>query len=153
MPDVIKDGRVVADPWQGQNLLTPQELNASGALLGAAAADAAPVAVVLAPDQPPSTIEGDLNRLGLVAINFPVFTDGRCFSYARELRELGYTGEIRATGKFIRDQLFFLQRCGFTAFQFEDDANLEDCLPSLTDFSESYQAAADQPEPLFRRRD
>jgi uncharacterized protein (DUF934 family) len=110
MPDIIKDGRVVADHWQGGPLLSPQEMNASGALTAPVAADAAPLAIVLEPDQPPSTIEGDLNRLDLVAINFPVFTDGRCFSYARELRELGYRGEIRATGSFIRDQLFFMQR-------------------------------------------
>lgn len=153
MPDIIKDGRVVADPCQGSALLSPAAMNASGALSQPLVADAAPLAILLEPDQPPSTIEGDLNRLALVAINFPVFTDGRCFSYARELRELGYTGEIRATGKFIRDQMFFMQRCGFSAFQFEDDTHLQECLPSLADFSNTYQAAVDEPEPLFRRRD
>jgi uncharacterized protein (DUF934 family) len=153
MPDIIKDGRVVADSWQGRALLSPQEMNSSGALSGPRAADAALLAVVLESDQPPSTIEGDLNQLELVAINFPVFTDGRCFSYARELRELGYKGEIRATGNFIRDQLFFMQRCGFTAFQFENDAHLQEYLPSLSDFSDAYQAAVDEPTPLFRRRD
>jgi uncharacterized protein (DUF934 family) len=157
MPDIIKDGRVVADPWQGGALSSPQEMNDSGALTLTTALDAtpaeAPLAVVLQPDQPPSTIEGDLNRLALVAINFPVFTDGRCFSYARELRELGYIGEIRATGNFIRDQLFFMQRCGFTAFQFKNHANLQEVLPSLSDFSDAYQAAVDEPRPLYRRRD
>ena len=146
MPDLIKDGRVVADDWQGV-MLTPEELNESGALTRSE-----PVAVMLEPDQPPSMIEGDLTRLALVAIHFPVFTDGRCFSYARELRELGYQGEIRATGNFIRDQLHYMHRCGFTAFQFEDDSGLQDSLASLSDFSESYQASVDQPEPLFRRR-
>ena len=153
MPDVIKDGRVVEDPWHGRALMTPQELNDSGLIAEGAPANTRPVAVVLEPDQPPSTIDGDLSRLDLVAIHFPVFTDGRCFSYARELRELGYEGEIRATGNFIRDQLFYLARCGFNAFQFQNDRHLEEYLPSLADFSESYQAAVDQPEPLFRRRD
>jgi uncharacterized protein (DUF934 family) len=152
MPDIIKDGRVTGDTWQGGELLTPEEVNASGALTETAPGKSEPLGVVLEPDQPPSLLEGDLNRLDLVAINFPVFTDGRCFSYARELRELGYAGEIRATGHFIRDQLFFLKRCGFTAFQFEDESGLEECLRSLADFSDSYQAAVDQPEPLFRRR-
>jgi uncharacterized protein (DUF934 family) len=154
MPDIIKDGRVVEDTWGGRELLTPEEINASGVLLtDSVAADAAPLGVILEPGQPPSTLEGDLNRLDLVTINFPVFTDGRCFSYARELRELGYTGEIRATGHFIRDQLFYLSRCGFSAFQFEDDSELEEYLSSLADFTVTYQASVDQPEPLFRRRD
>ena len=85
-------------------------------------------------------------------VNFPVFTDGRGFSYARELRERGLRGELRAGGHFIRDQLTYLQRCGFNAFQMADEAELEAALASLADFSEHYQASIDQPLPLFRRR-
>ena len=87
-----------------------------------------------------------------MVVNFPVFTDGRGFSYGRELRERGYQGELRAAGHFIRDQLTYLSRCGFDAFQMADESQLEDALASLDDFSESYQAAIDQPLPLFRRR-
>ena len=53
---------------------------------------------------------------------------------------------------FIRDPLHYLRRCGFNAFQLEDDSDLEKCLDSLTDISESYRAAIDQQNPLFRRR-
>jgi len=89
----------------------------------------------------------------LIAINFPKFVDGRGFSVARLLRErYGYTGEIRAIGHFIRDQLFLLQRCGFNAFQFNQDIDLQQAAKSLTDFSDSYQVAVDQPQPLFKRR-
>ncbi|MCX2981353.1 DUF934 domain-containing protein [Halieaceae bacterium IMCC14734] len=142
MPKLIKDGRVVDDQWQGE-ILQPEQIPES---------PAAPVAVQLEPGQGPATIPCALSNLGLVTIFFPAFTDGRCFSYARELRESGYTGEIRATGHFIRDQLFYLQRCGFNAFQFAEEVDLDACLASLSDFSESYQAAVDQPEPLFLRR-
>ena len=55
-------------------------------------------------------------------------------------------------GNFIRDQLTYLVRCGFDAFQMEDEAGLEEALASLRDFTESYQASIDQPQPLFRRR-
>ena len=151
MPEIIKDGAIVADPWSALEPMSPDEINASGLLSGDTNSDG-PIAVELQPDQPPSLIEGDLSRLDVVAIHFPVFTDGRCFSYARELRELGYQGEIRATGQFIRDQLHYLKRCGFNAFQFDAGANLQDSLASLTDFSDAYQAGVDQPEPLFRRR-
>ena len=143
MPKIIRDGAVVDDDWQGA-LLNPEDFNLAD--------DEGPLAVVLEPDQPPSLIEGDLSRVALVAIHFPVFTDGRCFSYARELRDSGFTGEIRATGAFIRDQLHYLQRCGFNAFQFDEDINLVEALSSLSDFSDAYQAAADQPQPLFQRR-
>ena len=49
-------------------------------------------------------------------------------------------------------QRTYLQRCGFNAFEMADEAQLESALESLADFSESYQAAIDQPQPLFRRR-
>ena len=54
--------------------------------------------------------------------------------------------------RFIRDQLYFLKRCGFNAFQLTDETQLEGALCSLNEFSEHYQAASDEPEPLFRRR-
>lgn len=88
----------------------------------------------------------------VIAINFPKFVDGRGFSLARLLRErYGYIGEIRAIGQFIRDQLFMMQRCGFNAFQFDSEIDLAAASQSLKDFTDSYQVAADQPEPLFKR--
>lgn len=140
MPKLIRDGQVVTA--EAANYLTLEQLNAGET------GDR----VILEPGQSPDQISVDLASLTAVAVNFPVFTDGRGFSYARELRELGYEGEIRAVGAFIRDQLFFLQRCGFNAYQLEDESQLDAALASLSDFSEVYQAAIDQPEPLFKRR-
>lgn len=92
-------------------------------------------------------------NLPLIAINFPKFVDGRGFSAARLLRErYGFVGELRAVGQIIRDQLFLLQRCGFNAFQFDDNIDLDQAVESLTDFSDSYQVAVDQSQPLFKRR-
>jgi len=94
-----------------------------------------------------------LLELPLIAIKFPKFVDGRGFSLARLLRErYQYTGELRAIGEFIRDQLYLLKRCGFNAFQFENDEDLIEASKSLNDFSEAYQVSADQKQPLFRRR-
>lgn len=145
MPSLIKDGQVQRDAWQGP-IYTLEELNKIERN------EAGQLGVTLEPDQPPCSIEIELHRLALVAINFPVFTDGRGFSSARELRELGYSGEIRATGHFIRDQLHYLKRCGFDAFELADGVDPEQWLQSLADFTESYQASVDQKEPLFRRR-
>lgn len=96
----------------------------------------------------------DARKLPLIAVNFPVFTDGRSFSNARLLRErYNFTGELRAIGNFIRDQLFYLRRCGVNAFAFaNEEIDLEAVLPSLNDFTEYYQGAVVQPLPLFRRR-
>jgi len=91
--------------------------------------------------------------LPLIAICFSTFMDGRGFSRARLLRErYGFTGELRAVGGFMRDQLTFLRRCGFNAFVFEGEESLEEIANSLDDFSASYQVAADQDLPIFRRR-
>ncbi|MGE0151130.1 MAG: DUF934 domain-containing protein [Reyranellaceae bacterium] len=59
-----------------------------------------------------------VGRLGLIALEFPKYTDGRAYSQARILREeLRYAGELRAVGNVLLDQLLFMQRCGFDAFE------------------------------------
>ncbi|WP_299944931.1 DUF934 domain-containing protein [uncultured Microbulbifer sp.] len=89
----------------------------------------------------------------LIAVHFPAFADGRGFTTGRLLRErFGFKGELRAVGGFMRDQLSYLQRCGFNAYAFEGEEPLASLRDSLHDFSDSYQAGVDQPLPLFRRR-
>jgi uncharacterized protein (DUF934 family) len=101
----------------------------------------------------PAILADDLQDLALVALNFPVFSDGRPYSSARELRvNMGYSGEIRAIGDVLRDQLFYMARCGFDAFQMREDQDLEKALDAFDDFKEGYQSSADKPVPLFRRR-
>lgn len=98
-------------------------------------------------------IAGDLQLFQVIALDFPVFTDGRHFSTARLLRErYGYKGEIRAIGDVLRDQIFFMHRCGFDAFAVRPDRDPYDALQALQDFSVTYQTGVDQPLPLFRRR-
>jgi len=95
----------------------------------------------------------DAVNLPIIAINFPTFMDGRGFSIARLLRErFNVTGEVRAIGHVIRDQLCYLSRCGFDAFEFSDDVDVEAAIASLTDFTEFYQTSVETTEPLFRRR-
>lgn len=154
MPRLIKNGHIVEDSW----LLADPDVAAAGSdrILSLeqwlAQTEKAGCAVQLEPGQGPAPLFEYLEQIPLVVINFPVFTDGRGFSYARELRERGFGGELRASGHFIRDQLTYLQRCGFNAFQPAVEGDLEDALASLASFSEHYQASADQPAPLFRRR-
>lgn len=94
-----------------------------------------------------------LPHFAVVALDFPSFTDGRHFSSAHLLRErYAYSGEVRAIGDVMRDQLYYLQRCGFDAFAVRQDRCPYDALKGLTDFSVCYQSAADKSPPLFRQR-
>ncbi|PVZ19852.1 MULTISPECIES: DUF934 domain-containing protein [unclassified Pseudomonas] len=89
----------------------------------------------------------------VIALNFPAFTDGRNYSNARLLRDrYQFKGELRAIGDVLRDQLFYLHRCGFDAFALRADKDPYEALESLKDFSVTYQGATDEPLPLFRRR-
>jgi uncharacterized protein (DUF934 family) len=109
--------------------------------------------VWLAPDSEPADIAGDFNEVALIAVDFPVFRDGRGYSTARLLRErYGYKGELRAIGDVLRDQLRFYERCGFDAYALRADKDLHDALSAFTEFTVQYQGAFDEPSPLFRRR-
>nr|WP_294979175.1 DUF934 domain-containing protein [uncultured Pseudomonas sp.] len=104
-------------------------------------------------DEEPEAIAEDLDKFQVIAVNFPAFTDGRGFSTARLLRErFDYKGEVRAIGDVLRDQLFYMQSCGFDAYAIRADRDPHDALASLEDFSEVYQTSVTQPQPLFRRR-
>ncbi|MEH6552028.1 MAG: DUF934 domain-containing protein [Pseudomonadales bacterium] len=162
MPKIIKNDKIISDDWQllakdatleemGNNpVIIPLNLwqSAKEQLTGREQ-----LGIWLDSDESPESIATDLDNFQLIAINFPVFADGRGYSYARVLREeYNYSGELRAIGDVLRDQLFFLMRCGFDAFAIREDRDATDALASLTDFSDSYQIAVDQPVPLFRRR-
>ncbi len=94
----------------------------------------------------------DLAQWGLIAIDFPAFVDGRGFSLATQLRQYGFSGELRACGYILVDQLHYLQRCGFDAFELADDIDVESALAALKIFSASYQPSWDQRGSLFDRK-
>lgn len=93
-----------------------------------------------------------LDQLALVEIDFPRFRDGRGYSSARILREAGYTGELRASGDVLVDQMLFMRRCGFDSFAPEapiDEATLD---AALDRFDYVYQHAADDAVPVWKLR-
>jgi uncharacterized protein (DUF934 family) len=161
MPSVIKHRKIVEDEWR--QVADDAELPAGPVIVSyhrwrheraALLARGEPVGVQLPNTVNVAELAADLPMLALVALEFPKFADGRAYSQARLLRErYGFTGEIRAVGDVLRDQLFFMARSGFNAFALRADRSLEDALEAFNDFSEGYQPAADQPLPLYRRRD
>lgn len=95
----------------------------------------------------------DIISLALIALDFPVFVDGRPYSNARLLRErYGFKGELRAVGNVLRDQLLFMQRCSIDSFQLQEGKDLEDALKAFTELSVRYQSAADGVEPVYKNR-
>ena len=85
-------------------------------------------------------IAPDLNDIQLIELDFPDFADGRLFSHAWLLRgRHGYQGEIRATGHYMPDQVFYLSRVGVNAFYPEKAEDLPVVLSHLHDFTVNYQ--------------
>ena len=93
-----------------------------------------------------------LGRIRLIEIDFPKFRDGRGFSSARILREMGYTGELKATGDVLVDLVFFMRRCGFDSFAPNVPFNHEDVQAALTRYPYVYQDAGDPVVPIWRLR-
>lgn len=97
--------------------------------------------VVFPNDLPIADLEPYLQRLQLVVLEFPVFTDGRAYTQARAVRkQYGFTGELRATGNLLPDQLGFMHQVGFDYFDIADERfNSESWLKAADSISLSYQ--------------
>jgi len=99
------------------------------------------------------TLAYDLPRLAVVALEFPKFRDGRAFSSATLLRQrYNYAGEIRAVGEVLREQAYFMIRCGFDAFEPSDGSTPDDWAYVASRFRHVYQTAADGRDPIFVER-
>ena len=100
----------------------------------------AKVGVRIGPADSVEDLAADLNDIPLIELDFPAFADGRIFSHAWLLRgRYNYQGELRATGHFMRDQVFYLSRVGINAFSLEKAEDLPVALSTLNDFSVNYQ--------------
>jgi uncharacterized protein (DUF934 family) len=158
---LIRNERFVTDPWRhladDEGVPDAPRLTVSYVrwVEQRAALSALPAALGLRlpNDVSPSKLAPDLARLALIVLNFPRFTDGRAYSQARLLRgRLGFTGELRAEGEVLRDQLLFMRRCGFDAFTVGERAIAEDWLAAFREIDVFYQPAEDREMPVLRRR-
>ena len=96
-------------------------------------------------DEPPERIAADLDAFSVVALEFPVFRDGRAYSYARILRDsYGYRGELRAVGDVLLEQLHFMIRVGFDAFELTAEDPEEAYRIAAEEFSAWYQPGSDE---------
>ena len=144
---LIKNGEVVSDPHNG-------ETHTLGSFLETAPNDIEDArAVRLMPDDDPSALAPFLKDIELIEISFPRYADGRGYSQAQLLRRrLGYKGELRAVGDVLRDQLLFMLRSGFDAFELGRSDAADAFAAACKEYSAFYQPAADGEVGVFARR-
>ena len=120
--------------------------------LAAADSIAAPAAVLLGPGDEVEPLGRHLEGVCWVVIDFGKIGEGRGYSQARMLRQrLRYAHELRARGAIKRDQLFFLARSGFDAFELDAAENAAAALAAFDTFSVAYQEGSDALVSVRRR--
>jgi uncharacterized protein (DUF934 family) len=102
-------------------------------------------AVDLSNTDNPQALAGRLDRLTLIRVAFPAFNDGRAFTIARKLREMGYRGQLLALGPVIADQYAMLRRVGFDGAEIPDDL-------AARQPAEQWQFRADWPRHHYQAR-
>src|SRR5262245_41294549 len=126
----------------------------------------APIGMIWPNDRKVAELAPYLDWVPLVALVFPTFKDGRAYSQARLIRErYAFRGELRATGQVLRDQVLFMHRAGFDAFEVSKDKDAAVFADSLRRYSVFYQPTGDgrvsaltaratrlQPSPLVQER-
>ena len=109
-------------------------------------------AVRLEPDDDARALIPHLDRLALIEIAFPKYRDGRGYSSARILREAGYTGELRAVGQVLIDQLSHMRRCGFDSFAPEQPIAAEAAEKAFATWPDVYQKTVDGRPAIWAKR-
>ncbi|WP_432698536.1 DUF934 domain-containing protein [Marinobacterium sp. YM272] len=157
MPLLIDRKPVAEDRWQlveeAENLPAEGDLLVPLALYleqkDALTAQAGEIAVRVNGDDDLTPVLEQLDSFPMIAVEFPAFRDGRGFSLARILRRAGFKGELRAVGQPARDQLGYMERCGFNAYQFSEEVYSDDFLKAFEEISVRYQGSADDPRPIY----
>lgn len=79
------------------------------------------VAIDLASDADPASLESSLSDIDMIRVDFPSSADGRGFTIARRLRLMGFVGRLRAKGHVISDQYAMARRSGFDEVEISDE--------------------------------
>ena len=112
-----------------------------------------PIGIRLQASENPEILGPDVNHFSLIVLEFPKFRDGRAFSWARMLRtRLGFTGEIRAVGDFLYDQMNYQRRVGFDAWEVPDHFTIEMFKRAVTEMTNVYQPSTDGKKTIRQLR-
>jgi len=146
---IIKDKQIIEDSWQhiaDETELVDGDITVSLSRWQQQTTELANhkgnIGIRLAPADIVEDISKDLEKISLIALEFPAFTDGRSFTQARLLRSrYGFEGEVRAIGSYMPDQVFYLMRVGVNSFQLGSEKETETALSTMNDFTVKYQAS------------
>ena len=146
---IIKDKQIIDDTWS--YVADDAELKAGNISVSLARwkqdkqqllTHEGKLGVRIGPADAVDDIAPDLKVIQLIELDFPDFADGRLFSQAWLLRgRYNYQGELRATGHYMADQVFYLSRVGVNAFSPEKVDDLPVVLSHLNDFTVKYQSS------------
>jgi uncharacterized protein (DUF934 family) len=150
MRNLLRQHELTPDDWQylgeeppggAESIIIPlAELRNNGATWRARPGR---LGVRIGPADRVEDLAADLPRLALVAVEFPTAGEGRGYTQARLLRNrYVFAGELRAVGAVKRDQLFFMSRCGFDAFELAAGEDPQAARLALSRYSVSYQPRA-----------
>lgn len=140
-----------ADLQQGDVIVRLEHWQAERELL---LARDARLGVLLSSEQAVEEIVADLSKFDLIALSLDKFSDGRAYSKAQQLRtRYGYTGELRAIGEVVYDQIAMLFRLGFDSLVLRDDQDSGLALHAHKEISVRYQPALDDAQLIFRQRE
>lgn len=165
MPKIIKNRAIIEDQWV--TLLNPEEQLSSTkddaniivelaywlSNKATLTLRSGQTGILITGADEPETFHEELEQIDLIAIHFAKFGDGRGYSIARLLRErYHFQQEIRAVGDVLRDQLRFMERCGFDAYALRADRNMEEALESFACLTVDYQSDVLETRPIYARR-
>lgn len=98
-------------------------------------------------------LELSLEGVHRIELQFPKFTDGRAYSQAYLLRRRrGFTGDIRATGDVLVDQLVQMHRTGFSSAVLKEGKDVDEAGRQFARFPAFYQGDVLTRQPLFARK-
>lgn len=158
---LLKSGQIIEDTWL--DVSDKQDIPEQGDIIvslerwlsntDALRSRQSKLGLRLKNDQSPAQVAEDLDAFGLIALEFPKYTDGRAYSAARLLRDrYGFSGEIRATGDVLIDQFGMMQRCGFNTFEIAGAVDTQAWRQASESISEHYQPAADGVAAIWAKR-
>ena len=158
---LVRDGvHVARDPWvflaDGEAIPDGADIVVSVARYKANVSvltHAGRIGIIIKPEDAVEDIGADVMLFALIVVQFPAFRDGRGLTTARLLRErYGYKGELRASGDVLEDQLYFMLRCGFDAFEIVAADPEAAYARAARTFSHAYQSAADRRATVVEQR-
>lgn len=152
---VIKDDQIIDYPWllvddeaplsEGNIILSLERYRDEKPHLPESGFNKDNIGISINSTTPVADFADELSDIGLVALDFQLYTDGRPFSQARLLRDqYKFSGDILAIGDLLKDQLDFMRRCGVNVFRPRTGQDLEGMLPMFSEITVRYQPELSQ---------